>query len=198
MGLKFSYISGQTPIDEEEKEGLKIKTILYQSQLNEFEQKNIEDALLWIKGKNFAVEKVLTETFVKDIHKRMYKDVWRWAGLFRKTEKNIGVPFHKIGIELKYLLDDTRFWIENKVFEPDEIAMRFKHRLVSIHCFPNGNGRHSRVMADIVIQKLFDRPVFSWGAYNLSENSEIRSAYISTLKMADQGNYEDLLSFCRS
>ena len=132
------------------------------------------------------------------VHKRMYADVWAWAGEFRKTNKNIGIDKWQIPTELRYLLDDSRYWHENNTYPPDEIAVRFKHRIVSIHCFPNGNGRHSRLMADIIIEKIYKQPVFSWGAANLSSEGDARAAYLKAVKAADQGDYSLLLAFARS
>jgi Fic-DOC domain mobile mystery protein B len=162
MGLEFDYKYGQTALDAEEKEGLKIYSITTQGELDEFEQLNIEKAVEWTIHSKFKPEHILTEKFIKDLHKRMYGDVWKWAGEFRRTEKNIGVQWTQIGIELKNLLDDTKYWIENKTYLPEEVAIRFKHRIVSIHCFPNGNGRHSRMMGDIIIESIFGKEVFSW------------------------------------
>lgn len=198
MGLDLDYIDGQTPLDEDEKDGLLIPTIATRGELDEFEQQNIEQAVQWTLTRNFKQEAIFTETFVRDVHKRMYKQVWSWAGEFRKTNKNIGVDKWQIRTELKYLLDDARFWHENNTYTPDEIAVRFKHRIVSIHCFSNGNGRHSRLMADIIIEKIYKQPVFSWGAANLSNQSDTRTAYLKALKTADKGEYSLLLAFARS
>ncbi|MEZ5056513.1 MAG: mobile mystery protein B [Saprospiraceae bacterium] len=197
MGLKLKYEEGQTPIDENEKQGLKIKSITTQSELDEFEQLNIEKAVEWTISKKFKPEQILTEKFVKDLHKRMYKDVWKWAGEFRKSEKNIGITWTQIGIELRKLLDDTSFWIEHKTYPPDEIAIRFKHRLVSIHCFPNGNGRHSRLMADILIESISNQDVFSWNHSNMVKADETRKAYINALREADKGQILPLIEFAR-
>lgn len=198
MGLDIIYIDGQTPLDEEEKEGLLISSIATREELDEFEQQNIEEAIQWTLSRNFKRNSLFTEAFIKDVHKRMYRNVWAWAGAFRKTNKNIGVDRWRVAVELKTLLEDAGFWIDNDVFSPDEIAVRFKHRIVSIHCFSNGNGRHSRLMADIIIEKIFNGNVFTWGAGNLSKESENRNTYLRSLKAADNGNYELLLSFARS
>jgi len=128
----------------------------------------------------------------------MYGNVWSWAGHFRKTDKNIGINKWHIPSALKTLLDDTLYWIEHETFTPDEIAVRFKHRIVSIHCFPNGNGRHSRLMADIIVNKIYKLPVFSWGADNLVKKSDARTNYLNAIKTADKDNYEPLISFARS
>jgi Fic-DOC domain mobile mystery protein B len=198
MGLDLEYVSGQTPLDEEELNELLIKTITTRGELDEFEQKNIEEAIQWILTRSFKTEVVLTESFIKEVHYRMYGEVWAWAGEFRKTEKNIGIDQWQIGVELKKLLDDVLFWINNKTYSPDEISIRFKHRLVSIHCFPNGNGRHSRLMADIVIEKIFGEPVFTWGAGDLIKQGEIREEYLKSVRAADKGDIEPLLKFARS
>ncbi|HZV70653.1 MAG TPA: mobile mystery protein B [Saprospiraceae bacterium] len=197
MGLDFEYNHSQTPIDEEEKAGLLISTITTLGELDEFEQHNIEKAVLWSLNKKFTPAQIFTSDFIKNLHKRMYGQVWSWAGEFRKTDKNIGVPWHRIQLDLQQLLDDAIFWHENQIYSPDEIAIRFKHRLVSIHCFSNGNGRHSRLMADITIEKLYGQPIFTWGEKNLAKESDLRKEYISSLQAADQGEYTSLLSFAR-
>lgn len=198
MGLELDYNNGQTPLDEEEKEGLKIKSITTQAELDEFEQFNIEKAVEWTIHTKLSFEKILTERFVKDLHKKMYGDVWKWTGEFRKTEKNLGVPWTQIGIELKKLLDDTKYWIENRTFSPEEIAIRFKHRIVSIHCFANGNGRHSRIMADIIMESIFRSEAFSWHQSNMVKASETRKKYINALKEADKGNIVPLIEFAKN
>jgi Fic-DOC domain mobile mystery protein B len=198
MGLDLEYMDGQTPLDEDEKEGLLIKTIATRGELDEFEQQNIEQAIAWTLNRSFGIDTVLTENFVIGIHKRMYGDVWKWAGDFRKTGKNIGIDKWQIPTALRSLLDDTKYWIDNDTFNPDEIAIRFKHRIVSIHCFANGNGRHSRLMADIIIEKVFKQPVFTWGAANLIKQGDTRSAYLTAIKAADAGNINLLVKFARS
>lgn len=197
MGLKLDYDDGQTPLDEEEKEGLLIETISNRAELDEFEQQHIEEAVEWTLQRKFKQEKILTEVFVKEVHKKMYGGVWAWAGEFRKTNKNLGVDKLQIAVELKKLLDDTNYWIENKTFEPDEIAIRFKHCIVSIHCFANGNGRHSRLMADIIIEHIFKQPVFTWGATNQLKDSDNRSIYLKAVRKADKGNYKLLVEFAK-
>ena len=200
MGLNLDHIPEQTPIDEEEKEGLKIASISTNGELDEFEQQNIEQAILWTLGKKINSEELLSEGFVKGLHKRMFGGVWTWAGKFRNTEKGIGIESWKIPTELRILLDDVKFWIENDSFPEDEIAIMLKHRIVSIHCFPNGNGRHSRLMADLIAEKIFLRAVFSWGQgnANLSKASDLRTEYLKALRKADLGEFSDLIKFARS
>ena len=198
MGLNLNYKDGQTPLEKEEKEGLKIKSITTQGELDEFEQLNIEKAVEWTIYSKIKPENILTEKFIKNLHKKMYGDVWKWAGEFRKTDKNIGISWTKIGIELKKLLEDTKYWIENKTFSPEEIAIRFKHRIVEIHCFPNGNGRHSRMMADIIIESVFGKELFSWHKSNMVRADETRKEYIIALREADNGNIKPLIKFAES
>ncbi len=198
MGLDLEYIDGQTPLDEDEKEGLLVATIATRGELDEFEQQNIEQAIQWALTRSFKPEAIFTQDFICNVHKRMYAAVWAWAGEFRKTNKNIGVDKWQIPTELKYLLDDAIYWHKNNTYTADEIAIRFKHRIVSIHCFPNGNGRHSRLMADIIIDKIYKQPVFTWGATNLSSDSNTREAYLKAVKAADNSDYHLLLNFARS
>lgn len=198
MGLSLEYSEGQSPLDDDELDCLKVNYVNTRQELDELEQLNIEQAMAWVFRRKFSMEKVLIESFIRDIHKRMFSDVWTWAGTFRLSNKNIGVDWTRISIELRILLDDTKYWIEHKTLEPDEIAIRFKHRLVKIHCFPNGNGRHSRLMGDILIEKLLSGMVFSWLNSNLVLPGHARNEYIAAIKEADQGDYNRLLKFVRS
>ena len=197
MGLDLEYINGQTPIEEEEKEELKIKTISTWGELDEFEQANIEKAIEWSLKRNPTIKKILTVGFIREVHLRMFDEVWGWAGKFRNTNKNIGVDKYQIELELTKLMGDCEFWVENETFPLDEIALRFKHRLVAIHPFPNGNGRHSRLCADILISKGFKKEIFSWGSKNLSNQSETRTEYLNAIYKADNGSYKPLLEFAR-
>lgn len=195
MGIAFEFQEGQTPIDESEREGLKISSISTQAELDQLEQLNIEKAIGWTIGRRLRAEKILTEAFLKMIHKRMFSEVWKWAGEFRRTDKNIGVPWYRVGTDVHQLCNDALYWVQNETYPPAEIALRFKHRLVSIHCFPNGNGRHSRIMADLLMECVFDLPVFSWRGSGLVKADEQRNAYIKALRAADGGNVQPLLEF---
>jgi len=197
MGLDLNYTNGQTLLDEDEREGLLIPTITTRGELDEFEQLGVEKANEWLLSKKLSVNKILTVEFVKDLHKRMFGDIWLWAGEFRKTNKNIGVDKFIIGTELKNLLDDCSYWIENKVFSEDEIAVRFSHRMVLIHPFANGNGRHSRLIADVLVTKGFSKPYFTWGSVSLTKQSEARTKYLLALKNADKNDYKLLIKFSR-
>lgn len=198
MGLELEYEEGQTPLNEEEKEGLLIKSITTHDELNEHEQLNIEEAIKWLLTSRLKKEKILTEEFIKRLHKKMFGRVWAWAGEFRRSEKNIGGKWININIDLKALINDTNYWIENTIYSPDEIAIRFKHRLVNIHCFPNGNGRHSRIMADIIIESVFEKEIFSWNQSNMVKADETRKAYIAAIREADKGNVVPLIAFART
>ncbi len=192
----FEYPIGATPLDPNEANGLKLSHITTQAELNRWEQENIGEALVWI-GKRRRTD-ILTMEFLKALHLRMYGKVWRWAGEFRTTEKNIGVNYKTILLRTAELLDTVRFWIDHKTFPPDEIAYRFHHQLVLIHVFPNGNGRHSRLMADLLLEETLGVKRFSWGSTDLIAQSDIRSRYIAALKKADSHDYTDLANFVRS
>jgi len=198
MGLEINYLDGQTPLSEEEFDGLNILSITTREELDEFEQLNIEQAIQWTFGKKVLPNDLLSEKFIKDLHKRMYGDVWKWAGSFRNTEKNLGIKSFLIPVQLKQLLDRALFWYENNIFTPDEMAVRFKHELVSIHCFANGNGRHSRLMADLIMEKLYDKSFLTWGSSNLVKANDKRKAYIDAIKMADNLDLNSLILFAKS
>lgn len=195
----MKLVKGQTALSEEEMEGLLIPTITTREELDEFEQLNIEKAIEWyLIRKKFKAEKILTEEFILGVHKRMLNEVWSWAGQFRASEKTIGMPWHQIPIRLRQLIDDCKYWIEHKTFSNEEITIRFKHQLVAIHLFPNGNGRHSRLMADIVMKHIFNKPIFTWGQKNLIDKGKTRDRYIKSLKDGDNGEFHDLTEFAQS
>lgn len=198
MGLEEKYSYGQTPLDEDEKVGLRSPSVNTKWELDQLEKLNIEKAVEWSIHGRFRRDQVLNEAFVKRLHLEMFGNVWDWAGTFRRSDKNIGVEWNRIGIELKKLLDDTEYWLTNETFAPDEIAIRFKYRMVSIHCFPNGNGRHSRLMADILVEKVLRRKVFSWGLRLSLGPEQVRREYIRAIQEADQGDIFPLLQFARS
>ncbi len=185
---------GGTELTEEEREGLIPSYITLRSELNEAEQANILEAEEWA----FARKRdLLEEEFLDNLHKRMYGNVWRWAGRYRTSGKNIGIDAYRIPTELRQLLDDCRYWIENGTYEPDEIAVRFHHRIVSIHCYPNGNGRHARLAADLLLKSM-GQERFSWGGENLVDVGETRERYIAALQAVDEHDIGPLLEFVRS
>ena len=194
--MDYEYSDGATSLDPNEIEGLLLSHISTRSELDRWEQDNINEAFDWLE--NRRPKNILTESFMKQLHKRMFGNVWKWAGKFRKTEKNIGVAWYQISIDLKNLCDDVEYWIEHKTFLPDEIAARFHHRLVFIHMFPNGNGRHARLMADVLLEHVLEQPTFTWGSGSLSTPSEVRKKYIEALRNADNDEYELLMEFVRS
>ncbi len=183
-----------TPLTEEEREELIPSYITLRSELNEAEQRNILDAEEWAFSRK---RNVLSEDFLKELHKKMLGKVWKWAGKTRLSERNIGVDVYRISTDLRQLINDCQYWIDNKTYEPDEIAARFSHRLVQIHPFPNGNGRHSRTAADLLLVNL-GQERFSWGRENLVDANETRQKYIAALHAADNHDYALLFEFVRS
>ena len=190
----MDYPGGATPLDPDEMEGLRFSHVSTRGELDQLEQANIVDGMAWLKKQKSP--DVLTERFACDLHKQLFDKVWKWAGSFRRTEKNIGVDPIQIAIQLRQLLEDARFWIENDTYPPKELAARFHHKLAYIHPFPNGNGRHARIMADALLTKLMDEPEIDWaGGYSLESMNERRDQYIAALRAADGHDYTDLLDF---
>ncbi|MES2832060.1 MAG: mobile mystery protein B [Pseudomonadota bacterium] len=196
MALNFVEQDGQTPLDPDEKTGLLPEHLATKGDLNDWEQENILRAVRWLK--RIRSPDVLSEGFCRTLHSKMFDMTWAWAGTFRKSDKNIGCDWNQIGVKLAQLFGNTRWWIDNSVFPPDEIAARFHRDLVWIHPYPNGNGRHSRMMADALLRSM-GQPIFSWGGgSNLTSANEVRARYLAALRAADQGDYRLLLTFVRS
>jgi Fic-DOC domain mobile mystery protein B len=197
MAIKFDYPPGATPLDGDELASLIPGHITTQGELNEWELLNIVQGESWAQRQRGQRKEILNEAFLRQLHQQMFGETWKWAGDFRKTDKNIGVDWLKIGVELKKLLDDAHYQIEHASYSPDEIAVRFHHRLVAIHPFPNGNGRHARLMADLLVERL-GQPRFTWGRRNLVDASETRQNYIAALQAADHRDIMPVLVFARS
>lgn len=193
-------LDGGTPIDPDEAEGLLHGHVATRAELNELEQENIALGLEWATRAALSGKKrrdVLTEDFLYELHHRMFGQVWDWAGQVRRTNKNIGMDWPQVRPAVRDLIEDARVWREDSVYDPDELAVRFHHRLVAIHPFANGNGRHARMMADLLALQQ-GQPRFSWGGGRLETTSEMRAAYISALRRADSGDIGPLLHFARS
>lgn len=196
--MRYHYIAGQTPLEEEEKRDL-IPSLVAREDLNAFEQENILEARKWVMQKTVLAKlDIFSEKFLLNLHKRMYGHVWKWAGAPRKSKKNIGIEPIYIITELHQLLGDGQYWLEHHTYSIGDLAVIFHHRLVKIHVFPNGNGRHARMCADVIVAK-FGGEQLSWGSNSdLSKSEEMRIRYIASLREADAGNYEALLAFARS
>jgi Fic-DOC domain mobile mystery protein B len=193
--LQIQYPPGATPLDPNELAGLIPNFITTQGELNQLERENILTAATWALGK--TNHDCLNISFCLELHKRMFSKVWKWAGTLRQTDKNIGVPWQQINMKLKTLFDDTQFWIQEKTYSFDEMAARFHHRLVAIHAFSNGNGRHARLMTEVFQIEHGEKP-FTWGSSDLyASESDAREDYIKALQFADKGNFSLLIKFVR-
>jgi Fic-DOC domain mobile mystery protein B len=187
---------GNTPLNPEEIQGLRIPHIQQIGELNRWEQSNIQEAMDWLEKRRKT--EVLDVGFMCLLHKKMFGKVWKWAGSFRKSEKNLGIPWFQIPTSIHQLAINTQYWIDQKSFSEEEIAVRFHHQLVLIHPFSNGNGRHARIMADLILTEKLGKEPFSWGSGNLIDAGNLRKNYINALKAADQHDYRDLIQFVRS
>jgi Fic-DOC domain mobile mystery protein B len=193
----FTTGDGNTPLSPEEQDDL-IPDLSTKEELNEWERQNILEAYTWaLDPRNLNRRDPFAEPYVRQLHRRMFDQTWKWAGTYRTTEKNIGIPYYQIPEALAALLGDARYWIEHRTFEPDELAVRFHHRLVWIHPFANGNGRHARLMADVLAQRQ-GRPVFTYGGADIVRAGDFRRSYIEALGAADKNDLQPLLVFARS
>ncbi len=179
---------GATPLDPDEAEGLIPGHIRTRSELNEWEQANVLAGAEWVVATR---EDALNEETIRQLHRRMFDRTWEWAGAYRKSDKNIGVYWATVGVEVRKLVQDARYWMEHDTHPPDEAALRLHHRMVLVHPFPNGNGRHARMWCDLLLRQL-GRPPFEWRAEALDRSTAIRAAYIHALRAADGGDYAPL------
>lgn len=192
----FRVDYGATPIDEDEKAAL-LPSLSTMSELNEFEWNGIREARQWaLSSRLIRRHEVTSEPFIRGLHRRMFRHTWAWAGQYRQTEKTIGVAPHRILTDLAHRLGDVRYWIDNATYPIEEIAVRFHHQLVLIHPFPNGNGRHARLVADIFLAQNRCRP-FSWGA-NVMPPEEARARYLAAVREADSGRIATLMALART
>jgi Fic-DOC domain mobile mystery protein B len=194
----FQEPEGATSLSPDERRGLLQTWITHRADLNKAEAQNILAGAAWARRRRgHDPADILNDEYAKTLHKQMFGDVWSWAGKYRERESNIGVKPHLIPTEVPTLFNDARYWLKNKIYEPDELATRLHHRLVAIHPFPNGNGRHTRLMADLLAERL-GRKSFTWGGGSLAAVSELRATYMAALRAADNHDIEPLLIFARS
>ncbi len=184
---------GRTELSEEDRLGLVPTYIATRVELFDAEQRNIAQALL---GRTPTLEKLLDDKYLRDLHRAMFDRVWRWAGRYRVRETNIGIAPARIPTAVRALVEDAKAWVGYGTYEPDELAVRFHHRLVAIHPFPNGNGRHGRIAADYLVTVL-GRERFGWGAGLDIDTDGLRASYRHALQRADDGDIVELLSFAR-
>jgi Fic-DOC domain mobile mystery protein B len=192
--VKLVHAPGATPLDPDEVVALIPSSVATQAELNDFEQANILEAERWALSRRRRA--CLTDAFMRGLHRRMFGQVWRWAGRYRRSDKNIGVPWPQVAVKVASLCLDTQHWIEHRACSWDELAARFHHRLVSIHPFSSGNGRHARLMTDVLLAS-HDQPSLSWGQHSLTHPGEARAQYIAALQAADGHNLVPLIAFVR-
>lgn len=190
----FEADDAATPLTPAERNDLIPTHVTLKGELNELEQKNIAEANGWAFERK---RNVLDEAFLRGLHRRMFNQIWRWAGNYRTTDRNIGVAPHLIQPDLIQAIEEARYWVEQKSYEPDELVVRFHHKAVLVHPFPNGNGRWSRLAADLLITGQGSNR-FSWGGGNLQLSGGVRKAYIDALHKADNHDIGPLIAFARS
>ena len=193
--MKAPSAPGATPLDPDEAAGLRPTSIATRGELDAFEQANILDAEQWASKRKH--NDILSDEFIRELHRRMFDQVWSWAGKYRTSDKNIGVPWPQVPVKVRELCDNTRYQVEHATYAWDERGARFHHRLVAIHPFPNGNGRHARLMTDVLLFN-HDQPLFTWGARSAGPVAETRERYLAALRAADDLDYTALIAFVRT
>jgi Fic-DOC domain mobile mystery protein B len=195
VALTEPHAPGAAPLTVEQLAGLK-RPVTTHGELNAAEQENILRARLWARSaRSMVMPKMLSREFIEELHRRMYGDVWSWAGTQRTVDTNIGVSYPRIGVELRVLFDDAKYWLEHGTYQPIEFAVRLHHRLVLVHPFPNRNGRLTRFHADLVLTRHFKLNRLTWGGGELGNADPRRGEYIAALQAADNHDYGPLLAF---
>lgn len=191
--MKIINAEGATPLDPDTLLGLIPKHITTHNQLNEWEAQNIIEARKWAYIDR-RIADIFTLKFVRMLHKKMFGNTWEWAGEWRKRQTNIGCDPGEIVNNLYALFDEINYQINGRIYPLNEIAIRLHHKLVLIHPFPNGNGRHARLMTDIFLLDKGGNP-FNWGGTNLTQDSDVRKKYLSALRAADNHDFSLLKTF---
>ncbi len=192
MTLRIDEGEGTTPLDPDEGQGLIPTHITTLEELNEWEQVNI------VRGERWALSRlkgdILSPAFVRELHRRMFDETWEWAGRYRTTDKNIGIDWREVSVTVPKLCEDVSYWLDKHVYEVDEAAARFHYQLAHIHPFPNGNGRHARLMTDTLLRSRRYSP-FTWGGGDLRGSGTVRQDYIAALHSADGHDFNPLFRF---
>jgi Fic-DOC domain mobile mystery protein B len=186
---------GATPLEDEDLEGLKPSWIVDRGDLNAAEADNIAAAIAKWERRSRPTETLLDDKVVRELHRDMYGDVWAWAGTYRTREMTIGVDPYTVSVELRNLVEDSKYWFaENSSMSLTEAAARFHHKLVFIHPFRNGNGRLARQMTDLLLVSRGRAPL-TWGRTDLGQTGDARTSYLAALRAADRGDFDPLLRF---
>jgi len=203
MALIDEPVPGETPLTSEDLRGLKLPFVRTRAQLSAVEAPNIVSGKQWaLKSTRSRVPDMLTVEYLLELHRRMFGDVWEWAGEIRSTElQNVfaaSVP--DIRPQLSNLYEDAvEYWLKDERMTADEFALRFHHRVVKIHPFRNGNGRHARLIADVLLSKHFSAAPFTWGGdAQLGTGDRHRQTYLEGLEAADRGDHGPLMRLCRA
>lgn len=199
MALTGAHAPGATPLSEEDIAGLKPSNITTQGELNEAEAENIIHGQEWaLRSRTAKLSEMLCDDHLLRLHKEMFGDVWKWAGKFRERDTNIGAPAHRIRTDLRQLYGEVHGWLEYQAYPPDEIAVRLHYRVVTIRPFPNGNGRHARMLAHMTMVRHFGMKPLPWGGSLLRDADLTRKTYIDALVGADNRDFAPLLRFART
>jgi len=185
---------GATPIEPDDADALIPAGIRTRDDLNAWEQVGIAAARSWAldRRRPLPLPRVLDESFLRELHRRMFGATWRWAGSYRRTNTNIGVPWPTIVTARHEAIADARTWIDEETWSHEEMLARWHHRLVVIHPFPNGNGRWSRLATDL-LARARAVPLPTWGASLPA--ADTRRHYLEALRRADAGEFERLREF---
>lgn len=199
MALTGAHAPGATPLSEEDLEGLRIPSITTHGELNEAEAANIIRGQDWaLRTRRARLADMLSHTFLQRLHEAMLGELWTWAGEYRGRDTRIGVPHPQVPESLHTVLEDARTGLKHTTYSPEEFAIRLHYRIVTVHPFRNGNGRHARMVGDVALIRHFNRPAFPWGRSPIRTADAVRQAYRDAVVAADHHDFLPLLAFATS
>lgn len=184
---------GHTLVPDDELEHLKLSYIRTRGELNAAEQAGI--ARVYASRRRPTLDRLLDDLYLRRLHRRMYDQVWDWAGRYRLVDTNIGIDPPQIPAAVRDLVAGAKMWFDGG--DPSVEAVRLYHRLVFIHPFVNGNGRFSRLAAHFAGRALDIEP-FTWGASLGLDTTTLRRRHLEALWAADAGDLDPLIVFSRS
>lgn len=190
MALIGEIIAGRTSLTVQDLQGLKLPFVKTRAQLSAVEGPNIVSGKqATLTSRKSRVPNMLSVEYLRELHSRMFNDVWDWAAQIPSTELQnefaASVPGIRPQLSILYA-DAIEYWLNDKRMTPEEFAVRVHHRVVKIHPFRNGNGRHSRLLADLLLSENFGLETFTWGgSAQLGAGDLYRQPYLEGLKAAD-------------
>ena len=178
----FKDRGGQTPLPPELQKGLISKNVQTIGELDEYEEQNIAEGMVWLEDSN---ANSLNYSFWLRLHKKLFGNVWNWAGEIRSHDLGNADFLYpeKVRPALMQLIGDAEYWFKNDTYPKKETIARIHEKLLTIHPFANGNGRWSRILTEYICkQNKIDIP--KWNLKSKDDPQKRRKEYIEAVELA--------------